>query len=169
LLPQKPVKHFLDFLTSLCSTAICGIYQAAKCGISKNGGIVMSVVSFDLLDEQMTEDDKMFYKQLGQRVLTLRKEMNLTQVQLCKLLGISQQLLANQESGQRRIPASMLPKLATILNVSFEELLGTKKSPAKRGPVSALNRQVEQIRLLPRTKQKFVMEMLDTVIRQQGS
>ena len=129
----------------------------------------MAVISFDLLDEQMTDDDKLFYKQLGQRISALRKEMNLTQVQLCKLLGISQQLLANQESGQRRIPASMLPKIAKIFNVSFEELLGTKKVTAKRGPVSALNRQVEQIRLLPRTKQKFVMEMLDTVIRQQGA
>jgi len=128
----------------------------------------MSVVSFDLLDLQMTEDDKLFYKQLGQRVATLRKEMNLTQVQLCNLLGISQQLLANQEAGQRRIPASMLPKLAKIFGMTIDELLSVKKQPNKRGPVSALNRQVEQIRLLPRTKQKFVMDMLDTVIQQAG-
>ena len=128
----------------------------------------MSVVSFDLLDLQMTEDDKLFYKQLGQRVATLRKEMNLTQVQLCNLLGISQQLLANQEAGQRRIPASMLPKLAKIFGLTIDELLSVKKQPNKRGPVSALNRQVEQIRLLPRTKQKFVMDMLDTVIQQAG-
>ena len=129
----------------------------------------MSVIVYDLLDEVMTEDDKQFYKQLGRRVSTLRKEMHLTQVQLCKILGISQQLLANQESGQRRIPASMLPKLAKIFNVSFEELIGTKKTAAKRGPVSMLNRQVEQIRRLPRNKQKFVMEMLDTVITQHSS
>ena len=32
-----------------------------------------------------------------------------------------------------------------------------------------LNRQVEQIRRLPRNKQKFVMEMRDTVISQHSS
>ena len=116
----------------------------------------------------MTAEDKNFYKQLGECVARLRKAQSLTQVQLAKILGISQQLMADYEGSQRKIPASMLPKLATIFEVSFEELLGTKGPQAKRGPTPALQRQVEQIRLLPRNKQKFVMEMLDTVIKQQG-
>ncbi|WP_234422185.1 hypothetical protein [Sedimenticola thiotaurini] len=36
----------------------------------------------------------------------------------------------------------------------------------KRGPTPTLQRQIEQISQLPRAKQKFVMEMLDTVIQQ---
>lgn len=128
----------------------------------------MLEISYELLDEQMTEDDKGFYRQLGERVARLRKEQNLTQVQLAKLLGISQQLMAAHEAGQRKIPTSILPRLAKLFGVSFEELLGVKSPPAKRGPTPALQRQVEQIRQLPRTKQRFVMEMLDTVIKQQG-
>ena len=36
----------------------------------------------------------------------------------------------------------------------------------KRGPAPKLLKQVEQISQLPKAKQKFVMEMLDTVIQQ---
>ncbi len=126
----------------------------------------MPDVSYDLLDEQMTDNDRDFYKQLGERVAGLRKDQHLTQVQLAKLLGISQQLMAAHEAGQRKIPASLLPRLAELFEVSCEQLLGVKQPPAKRGPSPALQRQVEQIRQLPRTKQRFVMEMLDTVIRQ---
>ena len=126
----------------------------------------MFQVSYDLLDEQMTADDKEFYRLLGERVAGLRKEQGLTQVQLAKLLGISQQLMAAHEAGQRKIPASLLPRLAQLFEVSCEELLGVKEPPAKRGPTPALQRQVEQIRQLPRTKQRFVMEMLDNVIKQ---
>ena len=126
-------------------------------------------IVYDLLDEMMTEDDKKFYKKLGERITQLRKEHQITQVQMAELLGISQQLVAANEAGRRKIPVSMLPKLAKIFNLSIDELVGMKKTAVKRGPVSALNRQVEKIRLLPRTKQKFVMEMLDTVIKQQTS
>jgi hypothetical protein len=38
----------------------------------------------------------------------------------------------------------------------------------KRGPASKLQQQLEQIRQLPRAKQKFVIEMLETVIHQAG-
>ena len=129
----------------------------------------MPVIVYDFLDEVMTKDEKTFYQQLGERVAHLRKEQQITQVQMAKILGISQQHVASYECGRRKIPVIALPKLAKIFGLSIDELIGTKTTATKRGPVSTLNRQVEQIRLLPRTKQKFVMEMLDTVIRQQGS
>lgn len=127
----------------------------------------MSTISYTVLDKVMTEDDKIFYQQLGQRVTRLRKEQHITQVQIANILGISQQHMASFECGRCKIPASMLPAFSKILDVSVETLLGMKEVKTKRGPVSVLNRQVEQIRMLPRTKQKFVMEMLETVIKQQ--
>jgi len=64
----------------------------------------------------------------------------------------------------------MLPTLAKALVVSIEALLEAPPlaTKGKRGPTPALQRQMEQISQLPRTKQKFVMEMLDTVIQQAG-
>lgn len=128
----------------------------------------MAVDRYFFEQEFMTEDDKTFYRELGLRVAKFRKEQHVTQVQLAKILDISQQLVAAYESGQRRIPALVLLKLAKLFDTSIEELYGTKDPPAKRGPTSMLHRQIEQIRQMPRSKQKFVIEMLDTVIRQQG-
>lgn len=39
----------------------------------------------------------------------------------------------------------------------------------KRGPASKLQQQVEAIAMLPKAKQRFVVEMLDTVLAQQGA
>ncbi len=100
----------------------------------------------------------------------LRKTQNITQVQMAKALNVSQQTINSYEVARRRIPASALPELAKLLNVTFDELLGqtTKKTQSKRGPMSKLQQQIERVATLPRAKQKFVSEMLDTVIQQQA-
>ena len=122
-----------------------------------------------ILDGQMTQDDKVFFKKLGQRMAKLRKELGITQTQLAETLDISQQLIAAYEAGSRKIPASLLPRLAKLFAVSLEELVGINKMPVKRGPASILQRQIEQIGLMPRTKQKFISEMLEALIKQQQS
>jgi transcriptional regulator with XRE-family HTH domain len=114
-----------------------------------------------------TEDGKTFFEQLGQRIARLRKEQSITQVQLAEKLSISQQHMASFEKGIRKIPASMLPNISQILNIPLEDLFGISDSKAiKRGPTPKLQRQVELISQLPKTKQRFVMDMLDTVIQQ---
>jgi len=42
-----------------------------------------------------------------------------------------------------------------------------KNKPAKRGPASLLQRQIEQIGLMPKNKQKTISEVLDAMIKQQ--
>lgn len=122
--------------------------------------------AIDHYDLKMTQNDQTFFQQLGSRVTALRKERHLTQVQLARILGISQQHMASFEKGIRKIPASMLPTLAELFSISVDELVGIKPKAAKRGPAPKLLRQVEQISHLPKTKQRFVMEMLDTVLQQ---
>ncbi|MGX5203015.1 hypothetical protein [Aliikangiella sp. IMCC44632] len=75
------------------------------------------------------------------------------------------------EVGRRRVPASALPTLAQTFGISVDELIGseTKQAAKKRGPVSTLHRQVDQITLMPRAKQKFISEMLEALIQQQRS
>ncbi len=129
----------------------------------------MHKITYGLLDEQMSQNDKVFFKQLGKRVSELRKELGLTQAQLAETLKISQQLIAAYETGSRKIPASMLPVLAKLFAISLEQLTGMDELPAKRGPASVLQRQIEQISLMPRAKQKFITEMLEALIKQQQS
>lgn len=61
----------------------------------------------------------------------------------------------------------MLPTLAKLFAVSLEQLIGLEAKPSKRGPASVLQRQIEQVGLMPRAKQKFITEMLDALIKQQ--
>ena len=115
----------------------------------------------------MTQDEKEYFKVLGSRVAHLRKELGLTQIQLAETLGISQQMVASYEVGRRRIPVSMLPSLAQALKVQTDALLGNEtKTRSKRGPASQLQRSIERISELPKPKQRFVMEMLETVLAQ---
>lgn len=115
---------------------------------------------------KMTENDTVFFEALGQRITKLRKDQNMTQGQLAEYLGISQQHMASFEKGIRKIPASMFPLLTQLFGVSVDELMGLKDTAAKRGPTPKLQRQIEQVALLPKAKQKFVSEMLETVIQQ---
>jgi len=118
----------------------------------------------------MTPTDKQFYQEFGQRIAQYRKAQNLTQQQLAKILSISQQTMAHYEGGKLRVAVVMLPPLAKAIGVTVEELLQEEANAtkSKRGPASKLQQQVEQISQLPRAKQKFVSEMLDTVLQQTG-
>jgi transcriptional regulator with XRE-family HTH domain len=111
--------------------------------------------------------ERAFFARLGARVAELRKAQNITQVEMAHSLGVSQQTINSYEVGRRRIPVSALPALARLLGVSLEELLGEDAGAAKkRGPAPKLQQQIERIQQLPRTQQRFVMQMLDTVIAQ---
>jgi transcriptional regulator with XRE-family HTH domain len=119
----------------------------------------------------ISPDERAFFVQLGARMAELRKAQGITQIQMAEALGVSQQTINSYEVARRRIPASALPVLAKLLTVSTDELLGEPVKPAhgKRGPTPKLQQQMERVSLLPRAKQKFVIEMIDTVIQQQAS
>lgn len=118
--------------------------------------------------KMISRQERKFFSDLGGRIAELRKEQGLTQTQLAELLGISQQQVASFEAGRRRVTVAMLPTLAHSLGASVEELLGVKPENGKRGPTPKLQQQLSRIARLPRTKQRFVMEMLDTVLSQTG-
>ncbi len=119
----------------------------------------------------MAPEDKDFYSALGLRIAQARKAKNLTQQQMAEALGISQQTMAHYEVGRLRIAVALLPAVAELLGTSIDALVhGTEtKAKTKRGPDSKLQQQVEKIRQLPRAKQQFVMDMLDTVIQQSAT
>lgn len=116
----------------------------------------------------ISKEERAFFQTLGARVAALRNAQGITQVQLASALGVSQQTVNAYETGARRVPVSALPTLAKYLGVSLEELIGEKPQPGKRGPAPKLQQQLERISQLPKSKQKFVMEMLDTVLKQAG-
>lgn len=114
----------------------------------------------------ISKDERAFFIDLGARIAHLRKEEGITQVQLAELLGTSQQTITAYEVGRRRVPVSSLPKIAKLLGVSVEALIGEEAKPGKRGPAPKLQQQLERITRLPKTQQRFVMQVIDSVIAQ---
>ncbi len=116
----------------------------------------------------MTHDEKSFFKSLGKRIAELRKEQGLTQAQLAELLGLTQQQVGHFEVGRRRVPVSLLPALARAVGTSVEDLIGEDRKPGKRGPAPKLQRHLERISQLPRARQRFVLQVLDSVLQQEA-
>lgn len=117
----------------------------------------------------MDGKDSTFFKELGARIATARKERGMTQQALADQLGIAQQTLAHYEVGRIRIVASLLPRVAELLDLSLDELLvGTPivRLPGKRGPASRLQQQLDSISQLPRARQRVVSEVLDAMLAQ---
>jgi transcriptional regulator with XRE-family HTH domain len=133
----------------------------------------MAVPTHELTTAAMTisTEERDFFIALGERIAALRKTHAITQVQLAEALGVSQQTVQAYEVGRRRIPVSALPVVAKLLQVQLEELFGESSHAGrgKRGPMSQLERSIGRIAELPRQKQKFVMEMLETVLAQAGA
>jgi transcriptional regulator with XRE-family HTH domain len=116
----------------------------------------------------ISQEERAFFVAFGERMAALRKAQGVTQVQLAETLGVSQQAITAYESGQRRVPISLLPSLANALGTTIEGVIGVdaKRSPAKRGPQPKIAQQLEQIRALPVTKQRMVAQMIDAVLAQ---
>jgi transcriptional regulator with XRE-family HTH domain len=116
----------------------------------------------------ISKDERAFFERLGTRIAELRKTQGITQVQFAESLNVSQQTVNAYEVGRRRMPVSSLPIIAKLFGVSLEDLVGEEPKAAKRGPSPKLQQQIERIQQLPKTQQRFVMQMLEGVLSQAG-
>jgi transcriptional regulator with XRE-family HTH domain len=124
----------------------------------------MAVILHKLPTAAMTisTEERDFFVALGERIASLRKVHSITEA-----LGVSQQTVQAYEMGRRRIPVSAMPIVARTLAVPLEELFGqASRTAQKRGPASRLQQQIEAVSQLPKTQQRFVSQMLDTVLTQ---
>jgi len=125
-----------------------------------------------LIPEPVAVTDKAFYKQLGQRIAERRKALGMNQTQLADLLGVAQQTMAHYEGGVARVAVAMLPILSDALGLSLEELIGVQPKKAarpaakKRGPAPRIQQQLEAVAALPRSKQRLVSQVLDSMLAQ---
>jgi transcriptional regulator with XRE-family HTH domain len=102
----------------------------------------------------------------GSRLAQARKEAGLTQTQLAEILHVSQQMIDYYERRASNPTATFIQKAAKILNVSVDNLLGHEvQNTRKSGPPSLLEQRLLAIRRLPRERQKLLLEILDTFLR----
>lgn len=67
--------------------------------------------------------------ELGNYVALRRKAINLTQGDLAKALGYTNQAISKFEAGSSQISVSVLPQLADLLEVSLDDLFARNESP----------------------------------------
>ena len=92
-----------------------------------------------IMKKKFTESD------LGKRLASIRKQKGISQEELARQLGVSRRIIAYYEAEAKNLPAHLIKKITTALNVSSDELLGLKAAPKQE-----LTR--EEIRLWKRFK-----------------
>ena len=100
-----------------------------------------------------------------QRLARLRKAAGLSQGQVAEHLGTTQTLVSEYEHDNRRVHGERLSKIAHLLHVSVDELLGHKPAKANGAASLKLVRRLKAIEALPPQRQKFVLQTLDALLR----
>lgn len=121
-------------------------------------------LQLEILGIYMT-DQKTFFRDLGRRLAELRKEQGMTQGQLAEHVQCSQQTIAEYEAGRMNVPVWRLLMIADALGIGVDDLLkDSGNGSRKRGPASRLEQLAAQAAKLPRTRQRFVIEMLENAV-----
>lgn len=124
-----------------------------------------SIRAMTAVPTSMTPDERAFFQAMGDSIAEARKALGMTQAQLADELGVAQQVVASYEVGRHRVPASFLPRLARTLAVTVADLIGEEVAPSRRGPSPRLLQQIERIQRLPKSRQRFIMEMIDIALQ----
>ena len=103
---------------------------------------------------------------MGSRIARLRKEQGLTQVELGAKTDLSQVLISDYERGRLQPSPNTIIKLAQVLGVSTDELLGVNgiAVPAKKLSLKSI-RRLKKIEELPPSQQKTLYKTIDTFIK----
>lgn len=94
----------------------------------------------------------------------LRKAAGYTQVELAQALGTTQRMITYYETRAEKAPATLLPRMAEVLGVSTDELLGIKAPRRSKSPDTRLQRRLQQIEKMPASEKRHILHMLDTFI-----
>lgn len=101
----------------------------------------------------------------GQRLARFRRTRGLTQVQLADELGVTQSFVSQFERDDVRLPGDTIGKLARILRVTSDEILGLKPPKADGLPKTRrIARRLQQIEQLPSGDQQAILRVLDAVL-----
>ena len=102
---------------------------------------------------------------IAQRLLRMRKEKGITQAEMAEFLGVTQSVVSDYERGELRLHGELIAKVAKILGVSADEILGLE--PVKRsgaGNNRRLLRRIQQIDQLPKRDQEALLRTIDAFL-----
>lgn len=102
---------------------------------------------------------------LGERIARLRKERGVTQQELAERIGTIQVLISDYERDRLRVTAEMVVRIAAALEMTTDELLGTRKVRPHAKPSRKVLRRLERIDSLRPQQQATLLRTIDTFLR----
>jgi transcriptional regulator with XRE-family HTH domain len=105
----------------------------------------------------------------GQRLSRIRKERGITQVELAQRLDTSQAVVSDYERGVLRLNGDVIVRLADILDVSADELLGLSHRKFS-GPTrdKRLARRLQAFDSLPKRDRDALTRTIDAFLSARG-
>jgi transcriptional regulator with XRE-family HTH domain len=111
----------------------------------------------------MSKKNKSIY---GHHLASLRKSAGLSQRELARLLGVPQSNITFWEHSDKPPRSDLLPKLASILDVSVESLLNPLAFKPCSRPTPKLRKFFLLASNLPRHQQDKIADLLSAFIKQ---
>ncbi|MEO6805328.1 MAG: helix-turn-helix transcriptional regulator [Edaphobacter sp.] len=114
----------------------------------------------------------------GQRLIALRKERDMTQVQLAKAAQVTQRAISYYETDGGSPPGPVVAQLAQALRITADELLGIKTKPREASKFERvasdpekqrLWKRFQRITLLPERDQRAVMRLISSLTGTAGA
>ena len=96
---------------------------------------------------------------LGERITELRKEQNLSQVQLAKLLSVSRQAVSKWENGLSVPDSSKMIHIADVLDTDIEYLTTGRRTFSRRPPVV-----LTTVETVEKVVEKPVIQVVERVV-----
>lgn len=104
----------------------------------------------------------------GERLAQARARSGLSQKDLADKMGVTQQAIAAWERKITAVRSDTLMRLASILGISSDELLGIKPG-RKNSPSGKLHRVFEEVSKLPRRQQQKVVEFVEAFVEKKSA
>lgn len=98
---------------------------------------------------------------ISQRLITLRRDRNLTQQELADLIGLHVNQIRRYEAEQAQPSLDALKKIAIGLSISLDTLVFEE---GERGPDEDLRLQFEAVSRMPSEDKRIVKALLDGMI-----
>ena len=111
------------------------------------------------------QESRAYFKALGAQVSMLRKSQGMTQAELARAIGVSQQAVFAYELGERRISVLVLAKLSKIFSTPVENIVGLSRPlRVQKGRLSPrCVRHAERLQALSKTQQRFLIRIIDVL------
>ena len=104
----------------------------------------------------------------GERLARHRRARGLSQRELAAKSGISNRMIAYYEAQSDSAPIHVIQKLAPVLDVSADELLGLGETPPPEAPASTVElhlwRRIRKLAQLPDRQRRAILQVLDSLL-----